>query len=169
MSFVLPVQRPCLKFFTSAAYCCSQHWSLLHVHHSFLLGSSYTGQCFFCPLDSPSPIHHFVTVVSIAHICWLNHPQLNIAYLPMHGPHTVPLESLHSLCSFDNILSLAPVEWSGGVDDIRYQEGLWDSQLARSCVLLLQYSRPFYWWIAYCFRNLYFWNSGLQIRNMFRV
>lgn len=137
-----------------------------------LTQASITGQCFFCLLDT-----HSVTSLLLCNFRLPSHTHLLVK--PSSTEHRVPAPvwaaactswiSSFSLFLWQCSLSLAPVEWSGGLDDTRCQEGLQDSWLARSCVLLLHYLPPFYWWSAYCFRNLYFWNSGLQIRNIFHV
>lgn len=103
MSFVLLAQRPCLKFFASVVHN-TGHYCMFTVHASLVALTQV--QRFFRPLVTNSllcncclPLH--------THTCWLNHPQMNIAYLPLYEPQPVHLESLRSLCSFDNVLSLS--------------------------------------------------------------
>lgn len=172
MSFVLPAQTPCLMFFTSVACFCSQHWSLLHVHCSCILSSSYTG------LDHRSaflpPSGHSVTNSLLCKCRLPSHTHLQDK--PSSTKCCIPAPVWTTACSYwitslslflrQCSLFLDPVEWSSGLDDIRGEEGLRDSRLARSRVLLLQYCDHF---IFNFFRNLYFSNSGLQMRNMFHV
>jgi hypothetical protein len=146
---------------------------IVHASLVALTQASITGQRFFCPLDT-----HSVTSLLLCNCCLPSHTHL--LGKPFSTEHCVPAPAWAAACpSWISSVSLFlrqcslcldPVEWSSGLYDIRCQEGLWDSWLARSCILLLQYLWQFYWWFFFPPpRNLYFSNSGLQIRNMFHV